>query len=255
MGWLALALSLLSVWPAQAQTQQDPRKSGFAYMGRDTQAMQQDDLANPAMLTVLEGEALWTTQAGKAGKSCADCHGEARESMKGVAARYPSLDEASGKPIDLSGRIAQCRETRMEAAPLVREGRDMLALSAFVGLQSRGMPVAPPQDERLRPFREEGARLYTARMGQLNFTCAQCHDANAGQKLGAAPIPQAHPNAYPIYRLEWQSTGSLQRRLRNCMVGTRAEPFSYGSAEFIALELFLMERAKGMTIETPGVRP
>ena len=127
MGWLALALSLLSVWPAQAQTQQDPRKSGFAYMGRDTQAMQQDDLANPAMLTVLEGEALWTTPAGKAGKSCAACHGEARESMKGVAARYPSLDEASGKPIDLSGRIAQCRETRMEAAPWVREGRDMLA--------------------------------------------------------------------------------------------------------------------------------
>ena len=253
MRGIVLAVLLLSVGPVQAQ--QDPRKSGFAYMGRDTQAMQQDDLANPAMLTVLDGETLWSTPAGKAEKSCASCHGEARESMKGVAARYPSMDEASGKPIDLSGRIAQCRETRMEAAPLAREGRDMLALSAFVGLQSRGMPVAPPQDARLTPFREEGARLYTARMGQLNFTCAQCHDANAGQKLGAAPIPQAHPNAYPIYRLEWQSTGSLQRRLRNCMVGTRAEPFSYGSAEFIALELFLMERAKGMTIETPGVRP
>jgi sulfur-oxidizing protein SoxA len=39
------------------------------------------------------------------------------------------------------------------------------------------------------------------------------------------------------------------------MVGTRAEPFAYGSPEFINLELYLNWRARGMEVETPGVRP
>jgi sulfur-oxidizing protein SoxA len=87
------------------------------------------------------------------------------------------------------------------------------------------------------------------------LSCAQCHDDNAGQRLAGSVIPQAHPTGYPLYRLEWQGVGSLQRRLRNCMVGVRSEPFPYGSAEYIALELFLMRRADGMLLETPAVRP
>ena len=49
--------------------------------------------------------------------------------------------------------------------------------------------------------------------------------------------------------------GSLQRRLRNCIVGMRAEPYAFGSPEFIALEAFLMYRARGMKMESPAVRP
>jgi len=68
-------------------------------------------------------------------------------------------------------------------------------------------------------------------------------------------IPQAHPTGYPIYRLEWQALGSLQRRLRACISGVRAEPYDYEAGELVDLELFLMWRARGMTIETPAVRP
>jgi sulfur-oxidizing protein SoxA len=236
-------------------TAQDARKSGFDYMSRDSQALQMDDLSNPAMLSVLDGESLWNAPAGSSQKSCASCHGDAAVSMKGVAARYPAFDEASSAPIDLAGRIDQCRRERQQAPALAREGRDSLALTTYVGLQSRGLPISPPDDARLTPFRREGEVLYTRRMGQLNFSCAQCHDEHAGGHVGASPVPQAHPTAYPIYRLEWQSVGSLQRRLRNCMAGTRAEPFAYGSPEFTYLELFLAERARGMKVETPGVRP
>lgn len=55
--------------------------------------------------------------------------------------------------------------------------------------------------------------------------------------------------------LEWQALGSLQRRMRNCMSGVRAESFAYGAQELVELELYLAGRAKGMTMETPGVRP
>jgi sulfur-oxidizing protein SoxA len=248
---LFLAAFLLVAAAAWAQT---PRRSGFADMAPSTQAMQQDDTANPAMLWVLEGETLWTTRAGRAEKSCADCHGQAA-SMSGVAARYPAHDVATGQPIDLAGRVQQCRGERQLAAPWPRESQPLLALGAYIGLQSRGLPIAPPEDPRLQAALAKGEALYRERRGQLDLSCAQCHDDNAGQRLAGSVIPQAHPTGYPLYRLEWQGVGSLQRRLRNCMVGVRSEPFPYGSAEYIALELFLMRRADGMLLETPAVRP
>ena len=97
--------------------------------------------------------------------------------------------------------------------------------------------------------------IYRRRQGQLNLSCALCHDDNAGKKLAGATIPQGHPTGYPIYRLEWQSLGSLKRRLRNCLFGMRAEPYAYDAPQYIALELFLMERARGMLLEAPAVRP
>jgi sulfur-oxidizing protein SoxA len=231
------------------------RRSGFDDMSRESQAMQRDDTANPGMLGVLEGETLWNEKAGFAGRSCPDCHGDARASMRGVAARYPAYSAEQGRPVDLEGRINLCRETRQNALPLPRESREMLALSAYVAHQSRGMPITAGEDPRLEPFRARGEALYRQRQGQLNLSCAQCHDDHWGKRLAGAIIPQGHPTGYPLYRLEWQSLGSLQRRLRNCMVGVRAEPFAPGSPEVVDLELFLMSRARGLPIETPAVRP
>ena len=71
----------------------------------------------------------------------------------------------------------------------------------------------------------------------------------------ASTIPEAHPTGYPIYRLEWQALGSLKRRLRNCLVGIRAEAYAYDAPEYVALEIYLMDRAKGMPLDAPGVRP
>jgi sulfur-oxidizing protein SoxA len=175
--------------------------------------------------------------------------------MDGVAARHPAFDQARGEAIDLAGRIAQCREERQGAPAPRREGRELLALTTFVAHRSRGARVSTGEDARLAPTIEAGRRLWQARLGQLNLSCAQCHDDNAGMKLGASTIPEAHPTGYPIYRLEWQDIGSLQRRIRGCLTGVRAEPFAYGAPEYVALEAFLMDRARGMEMETPGVRP
>ena len=122
-------------------------------------------------------------------------------------------------------------------------------------MQSRGLPIAPSKDARLAPFLARGDALYHQRMGQLELSCAQCHDERAGGRLGAAPIPQGHATGYPIYRLEWQAMGSLGRRLRGCMTGVRAEPFASNGVEMTELELYLAQRALGMPLETPAVRP
>jgi L-cysteine S-thiosulfotransferase len=231
------------------------RKSGYEFLGRETRAMQDDDTANPAMLWVLDGEALWPRKDGSAAKSCADCHGDARTSMKGVAARYPAFDAARGRPIDLEERVNICRAEKQQATPLAFESKELLALAAYVGQQSRGMPIDIADEARIKPFLQAGRDMFTERQGQLNLSCAQCHDDNWGQKLAGAPIPQGHPTGYPLYRLEWQTLGSLQRRLRNCLFGMRAVSYPYGAAEMVNLELYLMWRARGMPIETPAVRP
>jgi sulfur-oxidizing protein SoxA len=207
------------------------------------------------MLWVLEGETLWKSKAGATGKACADCHDDARASMKGVAARYPAFDAGSGKPVDLEERINLERTEHQKAAPLRFESDELLALSAYVAHQSRGEPIVPPNDERLAPFTAAGRDFFNERQGQLNLSCALCHDDNWGKRLAGNIVPQGHPTGYPLYRLEWQSVGSLQRRLRNCISGMRAEVPDYGADEYVNLELFLMQRARGMTMESPAVRP
>ena len=229
------------------------RKSGTQFMAESTRAMQNDDTLNPGMLWVKDGEALWNSSTAGNFKSCASCH--AQGNMNGVASRYPAFDDVLKRPVNLSQRINQCRQKHQSAAPFKAESQELLGLESFVAHQSRGLPIAPSVDARLAVARQRGQQRYNQQIGQLNLSCAQCHDNNAGGRLGSSQIPQAHPTGYPVYRLEWQTLGSLQRRLRNCMSGVRAEPFAYGSLELVELELHLAVRAKGMLVETPGVRP
>jgi L-cysteine S-thiosulfotransferase len=254
---LALVLAVVACPVHAAEIPLPDRRSGYEFMGPSTRAMQDEDTNNPGMLFVLDGATAWARKTGTAGKACADCHGDARQSMKGVAARYPQFDAASARPIDLEGRIVQCRAERQKAPPLARESRELLALTVYVTHQSRGLPIEDmvEKDQRLRPFLEAGRGLFQRRQGQIDMSCAQCHDDNWGKSLAGNAVPQGHPTGYPVYRLEWQSLGSLQRRLRNCLIGMRAESYEYGAPEYADLALYLMWRARGLKIETPGVRP
>jgi sulfur-oxidizing protein SoxA len=233
----------------------DTRRSGLDFMSPSTQAMQRDDTQNPGMLWVGDGEVLWSRKAGRADRSCADCHGAAPAAMRGVAARYPAFDSVAQRPVNLGEKINLCRQRHQQAPALAWESSELLGLESFVAVQSRGLAVAPADDARLGPFRDRGRRLFEQRIGQLDLACAQCHDAQAGRRLGGSVIPQGHPTGYPVYRLEWQALGSLQRRLRNCMTGVRADPYPYGAQELVELELHLAARAAGMAVEAPGVRP
>ena len=229
------------------------QQSSYELMSAENKAMQDDASLNPAMFWVGDGEALWQQKMGPQNKSCSTCHGDAKKSMRGVAIQFPKV--IKGKLQTLEGQINQCREGAQSAPALAYESKDLLALSAFIAFQSKGMPIAVSENSTNASYMKKGRQIFNERMGQLNLSCAQCHEDRAGLKLGGSPIPQGHPNAYPIYRLEWQTLGSLQRRLRNCMSGVRAHQFDYGSPEMAQLELFLMSRARGLPLESPGVRP
>lgn len=228
------------------------RQSMTATMSPQNQALQRDPLLNPATLWAMEGEALWSQAPTADNKSCASCHGNAAVSMKGVAAQYPKI--VSGRLMNLETRINTCRTVHQRQPAFEQESRPLLSMAAWVGAQSAGLPIAP-EASALEGHLEAGRQLFHQRMGQVNLSCANCHDARWGQMLAGIRIPQGHPTGYPIYRLEWQSVGSLQRRLRGCMTAVRAEPFAFGAKELVELELYLFWRARGMTLETPAVRP
>lgn len=229
-------------------------RSGITFAGADVRAMQADDVSNPAFLWVEGGEKRWNTPAGAAGKSCASCHGDGRAAMRGVAARYPRYDAAAGGVQDLDARINRCRTEKQGAAPWSRDSEDLLSLSAFVSFQSRGIPLAVSIEGPAREAFERGRAFYHARHGQMNLACAQCHDRNWGKRLLSETLSQGHGNAFPAYRLEWQSLGSLQRRIRACLFGIRAEMPSPGAPELTDVELYLAWRAQGLPLEAPGVR-
>jgi len=230
----------------------DKLRSGLEFSGADVRAMQADDFANPGLLWVERGEKSWRDAA--SGKSCASCHGAAAASMRGVAARYPAFDTAANELMDLEARINACRVRHQGAKPLERESDELLALTAYVAYQSHELPMATSIDGPARASFDRGRAFYNARHGQMNLSCSQCHEQNWGKRLYAETISQGHGTAFPAYRLEWQSLGSLQRRIRACLFGVRAEMPRPGAPELTDIELYLAWRAQGLPLEAPGVR-
>lgn len=254
---IALLLGVLAASCVFAQDRvikREDLRSGVSFAGNDVRALQSDDFQNPGMLWVERGARLWREPAGTKGQACAGCHQDARITMKGAATRYPKFDSKLGRLLNLEGRINACRVGEQLAESHAYESDALLALTAFVAHQSRGMPHAVSIQGPARPVFEAGEALFRRRIGQMNLACAQCHEAHWGRKLLAESISQGHPSAYPIYRLEWQTVGSLHRRFRSCLSGVRAEMWPYGAEQYLQLELYLAWRADGLPIETPGVR-
>ena len=229
-------------------------RSGYDDSGPQVRAMQDDDTQNPAFLWVLQGEALWATPPAATARSCAGCHG-APAALHGVAARYPAWDPAARMPVTLAQRINLCRTSHQGAPAFPPESDPLLALTAIVALQSRGQPLEIDETGPLKPFIAAGQSFFNTRQGQLNLSCANCHEDRAGHRLGGALIPEGHANGYPQYRLEWQKLGSFPRRLRACMLGVRAEPLPPNALDATNIELYLATRARSLKVETPAVRP
>ncbi len=248
-------LEMITRAPAPEGVPFDELISGWHYREDETQALETDDFDNPGMLLVERGRELWDEVDGAAGKSCASCHGDAAESMKGVGAKAPFWSASANKPHNLELQINECRTERMQAEPYKFDATDQIAMTSFVRHQSRGMPVKLDLDEGdMKAWWERGKELYYTRFGQLDFACASCHEANSGKYLRADFLSQGHTNGFPTYRLKDATLISTHNRFRGCIRDTRAEPFEAFSDELMALEVYVAWRGSGLSVETPAVR-
>lgn len=227
--------------------------SGWRFRSDETQAVQMDDFDNPGMIGVEAAREAFEVVDGAAGKSCASCH-ENAEALKGVRAVYPKWNEAAGEVRTIEMQVNDCRENRMEAEPWKYTGGDMVNMVALISSVSRGMPVNVAIDGAAQSTWEQGKELYYTRFGQLELSCANCHEDNYGNMIRADHLSQGQINGFPTYRLKNTKLNAIHARFKGCIRDTRAHTFKPGSPEFVALELYVASRGNGLSVEGPSVR-
>lgn len=239
--------------PAHLSDVLDEVLSGWRFRSAETQAMQMDDFDNPGMLGAEEGLAQFETAMGSEGKACADCHNGA-ESLKDVRPTYPKWNDAAETVYTVQMQINECLTDRMGADAEKYDSKKMLNFEAMLAAASRGMPVSVATDGPAQSTWEEGKELYYTRTGQLELSCANCHEDNYGNMIRADHLSQGQINGFPTYRLKNAKLNGVHSRFKGCVRDTRAETFSPGSPEFIALELYVASRGNGLSVEGPSVR-
>ena len=152
------------------------RLSGYHFMSRATQALQDDDTQNPAFLWVADGQRQFEAQ-------CTGCHNAS--ALSDAATRYPAFDDATQRPLTLHQRIAQCHSQRSTSAtqpqtaqaskpasgaparnPTETSRQTVLALETYLGFQARGKPIPARPDPRLHPWWQQGTGAAQSRTRQ-----------------------------------------------------------------------------------------
>ena len=227
--------------------------SGWHFRDDDTRSMQKDDFDNPGMVFVDLGMDKWNEPFGANGESCTGCH-NGPESMSGLRAVTPRVDEKTGKLMIVEDYINGCVTERMGQEAWGVTSNDMKNMLAVISLQSRGEPVNVAIDGAAAPFYEHGKEIYYTRYGQLEMSCANCHEDNYGNYIRADHLSQGQVNGFPVYRLKDAGILYAQQRFVGCVRDTRAETFKAGSDEFKALELYVASRGNGLSVEGVSVR-
>ncbi|WP_425043500.1 sulfur oxidation c-type cytochrome SoxA [Primorskyibacter sp. S87] len=240
--------------PAHLADAVDEVMSGWHFRSDETQALQMDDFDNPAMVFVDQAMEQWEAVEGEAGKSCASCHDSVEDSMKGVRAVYPKWNDEREQVYTMAMQINDCRENGMKAKKWKYTGGDMASMEALISVQSRGMPVNVAIDGPAEATWEDGKELYYTRTGQLDLSCASCHEENYGNMIRADHLSQGQINGFPTYRLKNAKINTVHARFKGCVRDTRAETFKPGSPDFVALELYVASRGNGLSVEGPSVR-
>lgn len=227
--------------------------SGWHFREDETRDLQRDDFDNPGMIFADRGLDRWNAALGKNGESCASCHQEP-DSMAGLRAVTPRVDEKTGKLMLMENYINGCVTERMGLEPWGMTSNEMKDVLALISLQSRGQIVNVAIDGAAAPFWEQGREIYNTRFGQLEMACVNCHQDHQDQMIRADHLSQGQVNGFPTYRLKDAGLVTAQQRFVGCVRDTRAETFKPGSDEFKALELYVASRGNGLAVEGVSVR-
>jgi L-cysteine S-thiosulfotransferase len=256
-----------SCWPAHAQ--QDATEQELE---RYRQMLKADPWANPAMLDVDRGEALWKTKRGPKNASLEQCDlGKGPGNLEGAFAEMPRYFPDADRVMDAEARMVWCVEklqglTQSEIVkPFPASGQpttELGALSAFVAYKSNGRTFAP----RLEHPKEQealalGEALFFRRQGPMDFSCATCH-AETGKRIRLQTLPfLSNPEEarkvigeWPAYRVSATHVMTMQHRLYDCFWQMRLPPVEYGSEVTVALTIYLANAAQGGEITAPAIK-
>lgn len=209
-----------------------------------------------------EGRKLFN-EANDKGQSCASCHGQDGEKLKGVHATSPKVNPRTGKVTVIPTQIRTCAEERLGRTDLHEETRGNTMLAYWIGYLSDGqeinVDVATPGP--LKDSYERGRDLYFRRVGNFHFACASCHTPpTAGNYLrGQRPTTFfGDASQYPIYHFPYQLEGhnrgyvfTLQHQIKSCQMLSRMYQGKEGSPSMTDIETFLMASSNGYKVSIP----
>jgi L-cysteine S-thiosulfotransferase len=252
----AVLIALFFTYPliSLAQEKKIMPVSGYFFLDQGTKDLQDDLFINPGSFSITTGEREWKKIDGTKNLSCESCHGSIQNSMNAVATLYPTFNSEEDAIFNLEKKINVMRTDYMGAEALSYESEELLGLTTAISYQSRGLAMNVNTTNLSKKWYDRGNFLYNERRGQLDMACSGCHENLVGEKLRGDVISQGQINAFPIFRIIWQAVGSRHRMFEWCNTAIRAEPYSLGSDEYLALEYYLALRGAGLEIESPGVR-
>ncbi len=211
----------------------------------------------PYEVEVDKADKLWSTAFAN-GKTYSSCF---INGGKGLAVGYPFYDKDSKQLRTIVGDINECRVRNGEKPIKNLKHGDMARLVIAFKMLSNGkkMAVKLNSPEAVAAY-EKGKRFYWAKRGQLNFSCANCHVQNAGNKIRGNLLSSGlgHGVGFPVYRTKWalkgKPLGTLHRRYGGCNKQVRAKPLKPQSEAYKNLELYESYMNTGIPIKVPSQR-
>lgn len=232
-------------------------------------AMLQD--GNPAELFEAKGQELWKQKRGVKAASLEQCDlGKGPGVVKGAFVELPRYFADTKRVQDMESRLLTCMETLQgfNAAEIAKtpfgkgEQNNVTALAAWISAESRGMKFNLPQDHvQEKTMYEVGKRLFFARGGTHDFSCASCHGADDKRiRLQDLPNLTKQPGAgngfgaWPAYRVSNGQLWGMQLRLNDCYRQQRFPYPLFGSDATVALGVYMGVNGKGGESIAPALK-
>lgn len=232
-------------------------------------AMLQD--GNPAELFEAKGQELWKQKRGVKAASLEKCDlGKGPGVVKGAFVELPRYFADTQRVQDMESRLLTCMETLQgfNAAEIARtpfgkgEQNNVTALAAWISAESRGLKFNLPQDHvQEKTMYEVGKRLFFARSGTHDFSCASCHGTDDKRiRLQDLPNLTKQPGAgngfgaWPAYRVSNGQLWGMQLRLNDCYRQQRFPYPLFGSDATVALGVYMGVNGKGGESIAPALK-
>jgi sulfur-oxidizing protein SoxA len=226
---------------------------------------------NPAELFEAKGEDLWKKKRGPKNASLEQCDlGQGPGVVKGAFVELPRYFADTNRVQDLESRLLTCMDTLqgLNVAEIAKtsfgkgEQANLEGLVAWISAESRGMKFNLPQSHvQEKTMFEVGKRLFFARGGSHDFSCATCHGED-GKRIRLQDLPNLTKNpgagagfgAWPAYRVSSGELWGMQRRLNDCYRQQRFPYPLFGSDATIALGVYMGVNGKGGESIAPALK-
>ena len=199
-----------------------------------------------------EGEIIYHKKF-KNGKSFVTCFSNPK-----IAGDYPFFDEKASEVVTISSAINDCLALNGEKVWKMKKGKiaKLEAYFSFASMEANKKVDIKINSQEAADAYERGKKEYYAQRGYLKLSCATCHVQGAGQRVRAEKMSPllGQTTHFPVFRLKWDSLGTLERRMAGCNKDQGENPHKANSAWMKELLYFMAYMSNGMAIDGPDVR-